>query len=78
MPARRKDGRGAAGLTATGRARWLAVWLVLAAVYLAVWALSHRLLAGTFAASAQDLVHLALVPLAQTATLALVAFLRRR
>ncbi|HEY0783051.1 MAG TPA: hypothetical protein VGE98_11385 [Thermoanaerobaculia bacterium] len=57
--------------------KWLAVWLLLAAVDAAVTLTARRLLAGALALTAEDLVQLAVVPLAQVATLALVTAVRR-
>lgn len=63
-----------------GRAvwRWLAIWMVLTAVY-AVAGLAYRALtAAVPPVRAEDLAHWGIVPGIQTAALALVARLRRR
>jgi hypothetical protein len=60
------------------RTRWIAVWLLLASVDLAVWALSRRLLAGALSATAEDLLGLLLIPPLQTAALAGLLAMRRQ
>lgn len=57
--------------------RWLAVWVVLTGVYFAG-QLAAPLLAGErWELTREDLVHLAVVPLAQAAALGIVALVRR-
>jgi hypothetical protein len=57
--------------------KWLAVWLLLTVVDLAVSLAARRLLAGAFLVTPEDLVQLAVVPLAQVGMLALVTAVRR-
>ena len=57
--------------------RWLIVWLLLAGTYLLGW-LASRLLPGGGPSPAEDLAHLAVIPLVQAVALAVVAAVRRR
>ena len=58
--------------------RWLAVWLLLTAAYAAAGLAYRTLAAPTPGVRLEDLAHWGIVPAFQTATLALVARLRRR
>jgi hypothetical protein len=61
--------------------RWLAIWLLLTAVYFVLWAAVHAALAGDLAGeravSGADLVRLLLTPALQVAALAGWAAVRR-
>ena len=57
--------------------KWLAVWLLLTGTYLAGWALCGWLLRTGAAVDRESLVHLAAVPLAETAALWAVGAFRR-
>ena len=58
--------------------RWLAVWLVLTAVYLIGLLALSLLTQGDWRLTSEDLAHLGTVPLAQVAALWVVAFVRRQ
>jgi len=57
--------------------KWLAIWLVLTGTYVAGWAIAGWLFAGRPALDAESLLHLAAVPLAQTAALRGLSAFRR-
>jgi hypothetical protein len=58
--------------------RWLAVWLVLTAVYLVGLLALSLLIQGDWRLTREDLAHLATVPAAQVAALWVVSFVRRQ
>lgn len=59
--------------------RWLVLWLLLTAIQALGWLASRLLPApGTPWGRAEDLAHLAIVPLVQALALAVVAAVRRR
>jgi hypothetical protein len=58
--------------------RWLAIWLLLAGVYLPGVLATRRLQTGRWSADADLLARAAAVPAVQTAALAGVAAMRRR
>jgi hypothetical protein len=57
--------------------RWLVIWLLLTATYLAGWAISRWLLQAGWEITREDMAHAAAVPLAQVAALRGVSAFRR-
>lgn len=66
--------------------RWLVLWLLLSAVHVLVWLAVQRLAPGSAGSAgsaaslwpaAEDLVHFLVIPPAEVAALALVAWTRR-